>query len=127
MARGNVFILVHPDDMGDNPPQKVKVRYTYDQDIYDGQGNVTDTVTVVPTWQQMAARYEQTFGVLRSATYQGNGQEYYVIEFECSILKGEIQQVFALNKNPNHPDFPNGTSLSAREADIFLQDGTLEL
>ena len=35
MARGNIYILLHPDDLNDEPPQKTKVRYTWEENIFD--------------------------------------------------------------------------------------------
>lgn len=123
MARGNVYILIHGDDLTNNPPVKTKDRYTWTENVYDIDGNITDTIINVPTWQTLANQYEQSFGVLRSNIYAEDSETYYLIEFETSFIKGELLQLTALS---NPANFPKYQILSAREAVIFLQEGSID-
>ena len=123
MAKGNIFILIHGDDLVGNPPVKTKDRYEWETYTYDIDGNITDTIINVPTWETLATRYEQTYGVLRNGVYNEDGETYYIIEFETSFIKGEVQQLLALS---NIGNFPKYVILSAREAVVFLKDGILD-
>ena len=123
MAKGNIFILIHGDDLVGNPPVKTKDRYEWETYIYDIDGNITDTIINVPTWETLATRYEQTYGVLRNGVYNEDGETYYIIEFETSFIKGEVQQLLALSNPGNFPKF---VILSAREAVVFLKNGILD-
>lgn len=123
MARGNVYILIREDKLTDQPPQKTKDRYTYTEYTYDSNGNIIDTVIVVPNWEQLANRYEQSFGLLRNNIYDGDSQTYYIIEFVTSFIKGELLQLLSVGTPAN---FPHGAILAADEAAVFLENGQID-
>ena len=124
MARGNIFILIHADNLNDEPPSKTKDRYTWVENVFDTDGEITGTITNVPTWAMLSTRYEQTFGVRRNNIYTADGQTYHLIEFETSFVKGEVQQLLAIG-NPGN--FPHGAILSAAEAAAFLDSGGIDI
>lgn len=127
MARGNVYLLVHGDSLTDLPPLKTRQKYTWHKIEYDQDGGIISDVEIIPTWDQLADHYFREYGDRVSGTYQGNGEVYHIIEFDASFEKGEIQQIMALSKNPAHPDYPNGTILTATEADTFSENGTIAI
>lgn len=123
MARGNIYILIRSDKLNEQPPEKTKERYTYTDYIYDQNGNIIDTTVVVPTWEQLAGRQEQSFGLLRNNIYVDDGLIYYLIEFQTSFVKGELNQLLSVGTPAN---FPHGAILAADEAAVFLSDGAID-
>ena len=118
MARGNIYILIHGDDLTDLTPVKTRERYTYSE--FDDLGNET---VIEPTWEQLGSHYEPQFGLVRNNIYIDDGETYHGIEFETSFVRGEIQQILALGSPGN---FPRYAILTATEMSIFLREGTID-
>lgn len=121
--KGNVYILIHEDDLAELPPPLTQARYTYELTIFDQDGEPISTETVVPNWEQLAGHTFRDYGDKVPNFYDGDGEKYYVIEFETSFVKGEIQQLLAKS---NPANFPKYVILSASEARRFLTDGEIE-
>lgn len=97
MARGNAYLIIAPADKSKKIPATLLARYGWTETTTDPN----DPKKVIqtpknPTWQELAERWQNRFGAIRSKV--SGGVEYLVIELEFSFLKGDVAELLKLQK-----------------------------
>lgn len=94
MAKGNIFYTIPKSEENNQVSTKIGERYKWIDE---------NEKTVILTWLQLQERLSNKFG---KPTYKKfNGEEYLVLEFNASFLKGEVEELINNGAQKQEPNF----------------------